>query len=70
MSYGLSFIDILVNEATMILACIVFAIGVGTLVFCRKRLSTAMKTILALILTFIFIYLMFIAWLVIGFGSH
>ena len=70
MSYGFSFLDLLVSEATMILACIVFVIGVGALVFCRKRLSIAMKTILVLILTFTFIYLMFIAWLVIGFGSH
>lgn len=70
MSYGFSFLEILVNEVTMILACIVFIIGVGTLVFCRKRLSATAKTILATGLIFITIYLMFIVWLVIGFGSH
>ena len=70
MSYGFSFLEILVNEITMILACIVFIIGVGTLVFCRKRLLATAKTILATGLIFITFYLMFIVWLVIGFGSH
>ena len=70
MSYGFSFLEILVNEVTMILACIVFIIGVGTLVFFRKRLLATAKTILATGLIFITIYLMFIVWLVIGFGSH
>jgi len=70
MSYGISFIDILVSEATMILACIVFVISIVSLIFCRKRLSSMMKTIL-LVITFVtIVYLMFIMWLIIGFGSH
>ncbi len=70
MSYGLSFIDILVSEATMILACIVFVICMGALGFYRKKLSATMKAVLTIIFIITTIYLMFIAWLVIGFGSH
>lgn len=70
MSCGFGFLEILVSEVIMIIACIVFVVGIGTLIFYRKRLSTSVKAILAIILPIIAIYLMFIAWLIIGFGSH
>jgi len=49
MSYGFSFFEILVSEITMILASIVFVVGVGSLILFRKRLSVP----LILLLTFI-----------------
>ena len=70
MSYGFSFFEILVSEITMILSCIVFVICIGALGFYRKKLSAKMKAALIIIFIIITIYLMFIAWLVIGFGSH
>lgn len=70
MSYGFSFLEILVSEITMILSCIVFAICIGALRFYRKKLSATMKAVLISIFIITTIYLMFIAWLVIGFGSH
>ena len=70
MSYGFSFLEILVSEITMILSCIVFVICIGALGFYRKKLSAKMKAALIIIFIIITIYLMFIAWLVIGFGSH
>ena len=70
MSCGFGFLEILVSVVIMIIACIVFVVGIGTLIFYRKRLSTSVKAILAIILPIIAIYLMFIAWLIIGFGSH
>ena len=70
MSYGFSFLEILVSEITMILACIVFVICTGVLGFYRKKLSAKMKAALIIIFIITTIYLMFIAWLVIGFGSH
>ena len=70
MSYGFSFLEILVSEVNMILACIVFVICTGVLGFYRKKLSAKMKAALIIIFIITTIYLMFIAWLVIGFGSH
>ena len=70
MSYGFSFLEILVSEITMILSCIVFAICIGALGFYRKKLSAKVKAVLVSIFIITTIYLMFIAWLVIGFGSH
>ena len=70
MSYGFSFLEILVSEKTMILSCIVFVICIGALGFYRKKLSVTMKTVLTIIFIITTIYLMFIAWLIIGFGSH
>ena len=70
MSYGFSFLEILVSEITMILSCIVFVICIGALRFYRKKLSATMKAALIIIFIITTIYLMFIAWLVIGFGSH
>ena len=70
MSYGFSFFEILVSEITMILSCIVFVICIGALRFYRKKLSATMKAALIIIFIITTIYLMFIAWLVIGFGSH
>ena len=70
MSYGFSFLEILVSEVTMILACIVFVICTGALGFYRKKLSATMKTVSTIIFIITTIYLIFISWLVIGFGSH
>ncbi len=70
MSYGFSFLEILVSEITMILSCIVFVICIGALGFYRKKLSATMKTVSTIIFIITTIYLIFIAWLVIGFGSH
>ena len=70
MSYGFSFLEILVSEITMILSCIVFVICIGVLGFYRKKLSATMKTVSTIIFIITTIYLIFIAWLVIGFGSH
>ena len=70
MSYGFGFLEILVSEVTMILSCIVFVICIGVLGFYRKKLSTTMKTVSTIIFIITTIYLIFIAWLVIGFGSH
>ena len=70
MSYGFSFLEILVSEITMILSCIVFVICIGALGFYRKKLSAKMKAALIIIFIITTIYLMFITWLVIGFGSH
>ena len=70
MSYGFGFLEILVSEVTMILACILVVICIGALGFYRKKLSATMKAVLTIIFIITTIYLMFIAWLVIGFGSH
>ena len=70
MSYGFSFLEILVSEITMILSCIVFVICIGALGFYRKKLSATMKTVSTIIFIITTIYLIFISWLVIGFGSH
>lgn len=70
MNYGFSFFEILVSEITMILASIVFVVGVGSLILFRKRLSVTTKIIISIILIFTTLYLLFIAWLVIGFGSY
>ena len=70
MSYGFSFLEILVSEVTMILACILFVICIGVLGLYRKKMSATMKTVFTIIFIITTIYLMFIAWLVIGFGSH
>ena len=70
MSYGFGFLEILVSEVTMILACILVVICIGLLGFYRKKLSATMKAALITIFIITTIYLMFIAWLVIGFGSH
>ena len=70
MSYGFSFLEILVSEITMMLSCIVFVICIGALRFYRKKLSATMKAALIIIFIITTIHLMFIAWLVIGFGSH
>lgn len=70
MSYGFSFFEILVSEITMILASIVFVVGVGSLILFKKRLSVTTKIIISIILIFTTLYLLLIAWLVIGFGSY
>lgn len=70
MSYGFGFLEILVSEVTMILACILVVICIGLLGFYRKKLSAMIKAVLTIIFIITTIYLMFIAWLVIGFGSH
>ena len=49
MSYGFSFLEILVSEVTMILVCIVFVICTGALGFYRKKLSATMKTVSTII---------------------
>ena len=61
MSYGFSFLEILVSEITMILSCIVFVICIGALGFYRKKLSAKMKAALIIIFIITTIYLMFIA---------
>ena len=68
MAYGISFVDILVSEITMVIAALMFLFCGALLIFKRKALSSSQKgaAVAALIVTGL--YLAFIVWLVIMWG--
>ncbi len=70
MASGISFINILVSEVTMVIGALIFLFCGVVLIFKRKTLSTSQKgfTITALIVTGI--YLAFIIWLAIMWGQQ
>jgi len=68
MESGISFIDILVNEITMVVGALIFLLSGALLLFRRKSLSGPHKTLAAVALIITAIYLAFIIYLVLMWG--
>ncbi len=68
MSYGISFIDILISKTAMILAWVLFLFCCGLLFFKSRKLSQNTKTLLIAAIAVTGIYLAFILWLVVMWG--
>jgi len=67
---GFSFIDILVSEITMVAAAVVFLLCAFLLVFKRKKLGAGSKTLAVSGLIITGVYLGFILFIVIMWGSQ
>lgn len=67
---GFSFIDILVSEFTMAAAAVVFLLCAFLLVFKRKKLGAGSKTLAVSGLIITGVYLGFILFIVIMWGSQ
>jgi len=70
MASGISFIDILVSEVTMVIGALIFLFCGVVLIFKRKALSTFQKRLIVTALIVTGIYLAFIIWLVIMWGQQ
>lgn len=68
MAYGISFVDVLVSEITMVIAALMFLFCGALLIFKRKALSSSQKGVAVTVLTITGLYLAFIVWLVIMWG--
>lgn len=69
MSYGFSFIDVLVSPITMVLAVIIFLLCCWILLFKRKTTDLSIKALSVLVLIITGIYIGFIIWAITGFGG-
>lgn len=69
MSTGVSFIDILVSEATMVIAAVLFLLCLYLLIFKRKTMGSGTKALTAAVFAVTGVYIAFIVWLVIMWGS-
>ena len=67
---GFSFIDMLVSEITMAVAAVVFLLCAFLLVFKRKKLVAGGKTLAVAALIITGVYLGFILFIVIMWGSQ
>ena len=68
MTTGLGFIDILVSEAAMVAAALLFFLCGALLIFKRRSLRSYQKGLAAAALIVTGLYLAFIVWLVIMWG--
>ena len=68
MESGISFIDILVNEITMVVGALIFLLSGALLLFRRKSLSAPHRAAAAIALILTAIYLAFIIYLVLMWG--
>lgn len=69
MTTGIGFIDILVSEITMVIGALIFLVCGALLIFKKKALSGTQIGLVITALIITGIYLVFILWLVIGFGQ-
>ena len=69
MSYGISFIDILVSPVTMVISVILFLLCCLLLLFKRKTISSTTKTFTIIGVFVTGIYIAFIVCAIIGFGG-
>lgn len=68
MASGISFVDILVNEVTMIIGALIFLFCGALLIFKQKALSGSQKGLAVTALSVTGFYLAFIIWLVLVWG--
>ena len=65
---GISFIDILVSEITMVVAALLFLLCGALLIFKRKSLHGSQKALAAAVFVVTALYLAFIIWLAVMWG--
>ena len=69
MSSGFAFMDLLVNEVTMIIGVVVFLLCLLLLILKRKTLQRGTKALLLFLLVLSAVYIVFIIWAVIMWGK-
>ena len=65
-----SFVPMLATPIAAVIGLTCFLVSGGLLVFRGKSLSKAAKAVLTVVLTLSVLYLLFVLWLVIGFGAN
>ena len=70
MASGISFLEILVNEVTMVIGALIFLFCGALLIFKRKSLNRLQKGLAVTALIVTGIYLAFIVWLAIMWGQQ
>ena len=69
MSSGFGFFEILISEVTMVIMVVVFLCCCFLLLFKRKKIDLSIKIISTIAIFITGIYLVFIIWAIIGWGS-
>lgn len=69
MATGIGFMDILVNEVTMVIGAAIFLVSLLLLIFKRNALCRITKVILVVLLLLCAVYLAFILWAVVMWGG-